>query len=65
MADTFFPVFTNALKEAPQLDRTGLSCVGSRNQTVSGSIAMLTWPEACPACVAAYKQPKTVHAVVA
>ena len=26
---------------------------------------MLTWPEACPACVAAYKQPKTAHAVAA
>jgi hypothetical protein len=26
---------------------------------------MLTWPEACPACVAAYKQPKTAQAVAA
>jgi len=26
---------------------------------------MVTWPEACPACVAAYKQPKTAHAVAA
>jgi hypothetical protein len=26
---------------------------------------MLTWPEACPACVAAYKQPKTAHAAAA
>jgi hypothetical protein len=26
---------------------------------------MLTWPEVCPACIAAYKQPKTAMAKAA